>query len=619
MEGRFVSVDGGLGENNDPEKRPWSISDLWQIWKVDKSELEPFEIVGVAAAELHLKLEESEVVNKLVLVNEYGTFDVSASVNIDAEYVVIDERIVPINQRDLHEIKNCLEVSGLSLGTKVSKSEFVKLITASRVHDIEIKLEPDFEFAVENDPITPNLRLILGEPYGYQKIGIEWLSSNYSNSIGSLLCDEMGLGKTYQALGLIAHAIETGEGPVLVCCPASLIRNWMNEVETFTPSVTTLVYTGQARHSLFNQIENHQIVLSTYDILVRDLALLEKVAWNVIIADEAQALKNPSSQRHLAIKSLQARAKVLVTGTPFENHLTDLWALSEIVQPGLLGEFSALELAKEQSTDAADEIGQLVGPIMLRREVSEVATDLPPLVVIDEEIEPSNDFSEMYEKIRSSLIEGSQSNFLATITKLQQLCCHPSLIDTGFVDESDAKFTRLSEILDELFLLGRDKVLIFTTFTQSIMLVKNFIARRYGPEMVSIINGSIPPDERQSVVETFNSAHGFKVLVINPKAGGAGLNITGANHVIHFNRQWNPAVELQATARAFRRKQQKTVFLHNFYYSQTIEEVIHDRLLGKLRLSEVALENSLSQDDDIYRSMALYVSPNKINKQPRGK
>ncbi len=619
MEPRFVSVDGGLGETIDPVKRPWSISDLWQIWKVDKSELEPFEIVGVAAAELHLKLEASEVINKLVLVNEYGTIDVTALVNIDAEYVVIDERIIPINQMDLHEIRNCLEAAGLDLGTKVSKSEFVKLITASRVHDIEIKLEPDFELAVENDRITPNLRLILGEPYGYQKIGIEWLSSNYSNSIGSLLCDEMGLGKTYQALGLIAHAIETGEGRVLVCCPASLIRNWMNEVETFTPSVTTLVYTGQARHSLFNQIENHQIVLSTYDILVRDLALLEKVAWNVVIADEAQALKNPFSQRHLALKSLKARAKVLVTGTPFENHLTDLWALSEIVQPGLLGEFSALELDREQSTNAADEIGQLVGPIMLRREVSEVATDLPPLVVIDEEIEPSDDFSEMYEVIRASLTDGSQSNFLATITKLQQVCCHPSLIDSGFVDESDAKFIRLSEILDELFVLGRDKVLIFTTFTQSIILVKNFIARRYGPEMVSIINGSIPPDERQSVVKTFNSAHGFKVLVINPKAGGAGLNITGANHVIHFNRQWNPAVERQATARAFRRKQQKTVFLHNFYYSQTIEEVIHDRLLGKLRLSEVALENSLSQDDDIYRSMALYVSPSKINKQPKGK
>jgi SNF2 family DNA or RNA helicase len=612
MAGKFVSIIGGLGLDNDPDMRPWSILELWELWKKDASELEPFEIIGVASVELHLKIEESKVVNKLMLVNEYGTFDVTRLVEGDAPYVVLGEYVVPVRQNELNEINICLATAGVQKGSKVSKPEFVKLITASRGHDFVLKLDPSIEFAVDNEHSPPNLRLILGKPYDYQKIGIEWLSNNYSNSIGSLLCDEMGLGKTYQALGLIAHAIEARSEPALICCPASLIRNWINEVETFTPSVSILEYVGQGRHGLFSQIDNHQLVLTTYEILVRDLALLEKIPWNVAIADEAQALKNPSSQRHLAFKALKAHSKVLVTGTPFENHLTDLWALSEIVQPGLLGEYSALELIKQESPDAADEIGSLIGPIMLRREVSDVATDLPPLVVIDEEIEPSEDFAKVYESVRSSLLENSQNNFLATITRLQQICCHPSLIIPNFIDENDAKFTRLSEILDELFLLGRDKVLIFTTFTKSISMVRNFVARRFGIETVSIIDGSIPPDERQSVVETFNSASGFRVLVINPKAGGAGLNITGANHVIHFNRQWNPAVERQATARAFRRKQQKTVFLHNFYYSQTIEEVIHDRLLGKLRLSEIALENSLSEDEEIYSSMALYISPHKI-------
>jgi len=181
-----------------------------------------------------------------------------------------------------------------------------------------------------------------------------------------------------------------------------------------------------------------------------------------------------------------------------------------------------------------------------------------------------------------------------------------------YSDDNDAKFMRLNEILSEIAELAQDKVIIFSTFTHSINMLSNFINRQFGKHSCAILNGSVPPQERQKLVDEFNSRPGFSVLVINPKAGGAGLNITGANHVIHFNRQWNPAIERQATARAYRRKQEKTVFVHRFYYQGTIEEVISDRIIGKEELSEAALENALSQDEEIFRSKAKLISPVKL-------
>jgi SNF2 family DNA or RNA helicase len=610
MKAEFICYEGGLTKSDDPQNRLWSMSELWQLWKQDQALLAPFEIVGLANIEPHIKMIGSAVVTKLVLTNELGPFFAPDTFDLESDYVVYSDQIVPIRTEESKNILLCLEMAGLKVGERISKVDFIKLITAFRKNDVPINLDDGLENAIDNAPVVPRIDRLNGNPYHYQKIGIEWLASNYSNSIGSLLCDEMGLGKTYQALGLIAHAIEEGSGPVFVCCPASLIRNWMNEINLFLPSVSTIEYVGPKRHLLYNDLEDCQLVITTYEVLIRDLALLEKIDWNVVIADEAQALKNQNSQRHHALKNLPAESKILITGTPIENHLSDLWALTEIVQPGLLGDHSVLERIEQNSPDSLSVVGRCVGPLILRREVSDVVTDLPPLVVIDEEIEPSVPFAEQYERIRQDSLQKTGSNFLATIVRLQQACCSPSLVDSDYLDLNDAKFIRLSEILDELSEIGRDKVLIFTTFTKSLMMIKDFIGRRYGMDVASIINGSIAANERQGVVDAFNAARGFRVLVINPKAGGAGLNITGANHVIHFNRQWNPAVERQATARAFRRKQEKTVFLHNFFYSRTIEEVIHDRLQGKLRLAEVALENSLSEDDEIYRSMAMYVSPN---------
>ncbi len=616
MESRFSELNGRLVDIEDGAPRSRSIVEIWSIWRDEPDAIDPYEVTGLATPCLKVALNESEVQAHLSLKNERGEFVCQQQIERDWDHVVIEKFVIPIKTDLLQEIFACLDDAGTTLGSALSKKQFLHLVTASQKFDFSIDLVPGMEEALELKPINPNLEFLLGSPYPYQQIGIHWLVSNFENGLGSLLCDEMGLGKTYQALGLIAHAVQTGKTPILICCPASLVGNWLIELSKFTSLTQPLLYLGSARSLLMKQLSNAQLVLTTYDLLVRDAAILEKIEWSLIVADEAQAVKNHTSQRHIALNNLSATSKVLITGTPIENYLTDLWALTDIVHPGLLGDYQTFEDLVNESPSSASEVGEYASLLILRREVSEVATDLPPLVVIDGAISPSEKFSLAYEEIRVEALEQLKQNFLTVIIKLQQVCCYPGLIVSNYIDNEDAKFIRLAEILDELSEQGRDKVLIFSTFTKSIQLIKDFINDRYGADVAATITGSVPPSERQEIVESFNSAVGFRVLVINPKAGGVGLNITGANHVIHFNRQWNPAVERQATARAYRRKQEKTVFLHNFYYLDTIEEVVQERLTNKAILSDEALESALSDDDEIYRSMVMFKTPiNQINRE----
>ena len=229
-------------------------------------------------------------------------------------------------------------------------------------------------------------------------------------------------------------------------------------------------------------------------------------------------------------------------------------------------------------------------------------------------MEPTENFANAYEEVRSGAISSSSNpNFLTIWQKLTQVCCFPGLVIPNYMDNQDAKFKRLLSVLSEIAIVGRDKVIIFSTFTGSIRMLEAFISSQFGQNSIMTINGEVPAFDRKSIVDRFNQSQGFAVLIINPKSGGAGLNITGANHVIHFNRQWNPAVERQATARAYRRNQEKTVFVHLFFYSNTIEQVIDERLRGKELLSEAALEAALHEDEDIAKAKAMLISPVRLN------
>ena len=600
-------------ESSSEAARLATIAEDSSNWLSSPNALSPLELIGYPTLKLKLSISNADLVLLCIFVSEVGVFESPIGFNVDWEVCVTGGFVIPIRKPDLEDIFEVLNNLEIELGEKLNKSQVFNLIERCRTYDIQLDIPENLADHLLDFSSPAKTLELLGTPYPYQVVGINWLADYFDNGIGALLCDEMGLGKTYQALGVIAHAASTGTKPILICCPATLTGNWVSEINKFLPSFKPFLHFGSTRAASLEDIENCPLILTTYDILIRDFPILEKNDFSLIVCDEAQALKNQSSQRRKAVYKLRSKCKILVTGTPIENSLKDLWSLTDIVYPGLLGSFRDFESLISDNPADAKKLGKLASPLLLRREVKEVAQDLPPLITIDEVLTPTSTFAQAYEEVRTGLVEKTaNATFLTIMGRLTELCCYPGLVIPNYVDDLDAKFLRLHDILNEIFQNGRDKVIVFSTYTHSINMIFNFVNRQFGKNVCAILNGSVPPEDRQKLVDNFNQKEGFAVLVINPKAGGAGLNITGANHVIHFNRQWNPAIERQATARAYRRKQEKTVFVHRFFYQGTIEEVINDRIIGKEELSEAALESALSQDEEIFRSKAKLISPTKL-------
>ena len=604
------------------------VRDSWRIWKKNETGLHPanasefwhsqsdsrvisgIEMLGLASPYLKLSVDDDRIFLDLALRTEMGILLAPREVTAAWNHCIINDWWVPFQENSYGDLWVALDASKASLGGALSKNQIFSLIRNCSKWDVDIEVPDGLESSLAFTVTSYSPARLQGKPYPYQKQGIDWLCDYLDHGLGGLLCDEMGLGKTYQAIGLAAHALDSKIGKVLVVCPSTLLANWKKEFDTFFPNSGLWIHAGQLRSLAPEDISKSNLILTTYDILYRDIELFDEFDWGLVMCDEAQALKNRRTKRYLAVSRLRAKSKFLITGTPIENSLTDLWSLVNIVYPGLLGEADNFERMVEDTPLEAQKVGRITSPLTLRRRVDEVAQDLPPLIQIDERIQPSQSFAQAYEEVRTSVLGDSQlTNFLVRQLRLTQICCYPGIYLDDYIDNHDAKFSRLAEILDELSLINRDKVLIFTTFTDSIDLLVRFISARYGPQKVRTIDGRGKVESRQETVDAFNSTLGFEVLVINPKAGGAGLNITGANHVIHFNRQWNPQLEKQATARAYRRKQEKPVFVHRFFYSGTIEEVINERLAGKEALASAALESALSADEELVRSKALLISP----------
>ena len=606
----FTVKQGRIWIDESGSTKPVSALDFWAQHKTIPVS-ENLDIIGYAGIKLAL-VSGPKLEIQILLTTEVGVLKAPMNLGFDWDSCVAEGYWVPLKPTAMEAVWGCLNEASVDPSTALSKKQVFGLIKASFNWGVELELPSGLESSLSNAPEVIPSKLLQGEPYPYQKIGINWLCDYFENSLGALLCDEMGLGKTYQILGLLAHAHSKTKGRILIICPATLLANWASEMSKFTPEIVPYIHSGEFRNLNASDLATQSVVITSYDLIVRDLPLFSNLAWTMVVCDEAQALKNRLSQRHNAVARLNSQTKYMVTGTPIENSLTDLWALSNIVYPGLLGEAEEFESLVDDTPGEAHKISKFIAPLILRRRVRDVAQDLPDLVEIDEPLYPSTNFAQAYEAIRGGL-DGDPSlrNFLTRQLRLTQVCCYPGFVLENYLDTQDAKFIRLAEILDELRLRDVDKVLIFTTFTKSIDMLLNFISQRYGRDCVSNLDGRGKTSDRQGLVDIFNASSGFQVLIVNPKAGGVGLNITGANHVIHFNRQWNPQLEKQATARAYRRKQEKTVFVHKFFYLGTIEEVINERLLGKEELAETALSKSLSQDEEIYQSKALLISTAK--------
>jgi non-specific serine/threonine protein kinase len=438
----------------------------------------------------------------------------------------------------------------------------------------------------------------------YQERGLAWLDFLHRAGLGGVLADDMGLGKTIQLLALLAH--DADGGPSLLVCPMSLVGNWQREAARFTTKLRVHVHHGKERargRRFADAVANSDLVITTYALAARDAAELRKIVWRRVMVDEAQAIKNAATKQATAIRSLPAAARIAVTGTPVENRLADLWSILEFANPGLLGSAASFKkryaepIERHGDDQAAERLRRFTGPFVLRRVKTDksIIADLPDKLEMDVLCNLTAEQAALYQAVVVDMLrriedtEGIERRglVLATMTKLKQVCNHPAqfLRDGSALANRSGKLEALDEILDEILAVG-ERALLFTQYAEFGAMLRGHLAGRTRREVL-FLHGGVPKRQRDEMVARFQSedASAPPVFVLSLKAGGTGLNLTGANHVVHVDRWWNPAVEDQATDRAFRIGQRRAVQVRKFVCTGTIEDKIAAMIRDKRGLA----------------------------------
>lgn len=448
---------------------------------------------------------------------------------------------------------------------------------------------------------------------GYQREGLAWLGVLERAGLGGVLADDMGLGKTIQVLAHLQAMREGGRlgRPALVLAPTSLVGNWADEAARFVPDLRVLVIHGPDRHGLHASIGQHDLVITTYPLLLRDRDALLEEEYSVLVLDEAQAIKNVRSQAARAVRRIEAGQRVAMTGTPLENHLGELWAQFDAVEPGLLGNerqfnrFYRTPIERHGDTERRERLGRRIAPLLLRRRKDEVLAELPEKTEIVRRIELEGGQRELYEtlrlaqharvrdEIRRRGLAQSGIVVLDALLKLRQICCDPRLVklESARTVSESAKLDALLELLDSLVDEGR-RVLLFSQFTSMLDLIGAALGERALPYLR--LTGETPSTVRGERVRQFQEG-GVPLFLISLRAGGTGLNLTAADTVIHYDPWWNPAVERQATDRAHRIGQDKPVFVYRLICAGTVEEKIHHLQQRKADLADAILEGGSSR------------------------
>jgi SNF2 family DNA or RNA helicase len=529
------------------------------------------------------------------------TLDLAIS-DLERGYMIANGVWYPVEPTGSQEVLELLHSTGASIGPARSLRAFLAVRKAAAeggaVDDqMANKTISPLVFAPTADNVPAGVRATL---YSYQLTGWRWLKFLLAEGIGGLLADEMGLGKTLQIIAALSDFGGVPLRPALIVAPGSLLENWRREIDRFAPHLKVLKHQGPQRTGRPAELQRYDVVITSYDSAVSDNSLLNMVLWKVVVLDEAQFIRNPVAKRTKAVKRLRREAGLVVTGTPVENRLLDLWSIIDFALPGHLGDAKAFDALFPDDADGAARLEPLVSPLMLRRRVAEVAQDLPQRIDIPQILELDEQESAVYDAERERIsAEYGAAATLVALTSLRRFCAHPSLMNstpTTVDPMSFSKFRRMDEIVEEIFAL-REKIIIFTSFTAMADMIARHIEARFGA-FAGIIDGRLAIDERQPLIDRFSTITGSAALVLNPKAGGAGLNITAANHVIHYNPEWNPALEDQASARVYRRGQKLPVTVHRLLIADTVEDVVNDRLMRKRVISAAAVVGIEGKDDD---------------------
>ncbi len=483
-------------------------------------------------------------------------------------------RLSSLRALQFAQLKEALEVKNLKWHGDISLQNLIKKFENFKKNHFQI-LPKDFQ----------------GELRHYQEAGVHWLQFLRETGFSGVLADDMGLGKTIQVLAhlLIEKHKKLQKHPSLIVAPTSLVMNWQREAAQFTSRLRVLILHGQSRKALFDQIPDYDVVITTYPLLIRDEEILTKYKYHVLVLDEAQYIKNSYSKAGQAARQLSAEQRLCLTGTPMENHLGELWSLFHFLLPGLLGEkkqFGQLfrfPIEKNQDVERLNTLKQRIAPFFLRRIKQEVLPELPEKIEMVMPVLLTEIQREVYENIRIALhqkvlsaiqaqgLSRSQIYILGALLKLRQVCCDPRLLKSNLEDYTEAasaKLQLLIELLPTLILQGR-RILLFSQFTEMLALIEETL----NSLDINYLKLTGKTQNRDELIQKFQAGE-VPLFLISLKAGGVGINLTKADTVIHYDPWWNPAVENQATDRAHRIGQDKTVFVYKFITSGTIEEKI---------------------------------------------
>jgi non-specific serine/threonine protein kinase len=543
--------------------------------------------------------------------------------------VLIKGKWVEIDPNKLSEVlAHWRDVQELAQGGGVSFGEAMRMLSGARLgkgEDGSEDARPEWSEVIAGKWLSsrldalrsPELRTEIESNAGlaaelrpYQKLGVQWLETLKGLALGGCLADDMGLGKTIQVLGMLSISRRNKEkGTDLLVVPASLVDNWRLETERFAPGLKVLIAhpsripSPELKNLPQQQVEAHDAVITTYGTAMRT-AWMKAYAWRHVILDEAQAIKNPGAKQTRAVKALKATWRLALTGTPVENRLGDLWSIFDFLNPGLLGSattFNGLCKSMASGKQGYAPLRRLVQPYILRRLKTDksVISDLPDKTEVKAYCLLSKRQAALYqqsvEEMKKAIEEldgiGRRGMVLAFLMRFKQICNHPSqwLGDGGYEPADSGKLTRLRELCESIA-ARQDKVLVFTQFREMTDPLSGFLSEVFGHSGL-VLHGDIPVRKRQGLVKSFQEDDRVPFMVLSLKAGGTGLNLTAASHVIHFDRWWNPAVENQATDRAFRIGQKKNVLVHKFVCRGTVEERIDEMITGKRKLSDEILHS----------------------------
>ncbi len=446
----------------------------------------------------------------------------------------------------------------------------------------------------------------------YQLVGLNWLWFCTQTGLGACLADDMGLGKTIQILALLLRKKEenTNSSPALLIVPASLIGNWKNEADKFAPSLKIHIAHNSADGIDEPKLENFDLIITTYGMLTR-LDWISEKQWSLVIIDEAQAIKNHGTRQSRAVRSLQCDARIALTGTPIENRLSDLWSIFSFINPGLLGTYDQfLAFTKSLELNSHEKyapLRKLVAPYILRRLKSDknIIADLPDKTELKVYCGLSSKQSKLYQQSVQELLKNLKNEeessiqrkglVLSFLMRFKQICNHPDQAtgQTVYDPADSAKFQRLETLCSEIASRG-EKVLVFTQFKEITEPLSDCLNQIFGRKGL-ILHGGTPVKKRQEMVSEFQKENGPPFFVLSIKAGGTGLNLTAASHVIHFDRWWNPAIENQATDRAYRIGQKRNVLVHKFVTIGTLEEKIDKLISDKQNTADQILDLNFSE------------------------